>query len=180
VTYGDAAAAYTLVAPAIDTLWVSGEDGKRIRGYVCDLRGQNKAFLALASGFFVPDSNQTGPAFKLILVEPNGSVNATLQEVDPGTTSVEELLDASATWAIGPVPARERLSIEIPSAGVPAHSYELISVTGQVVARGEFTGDAGSARATIDVSGMPSGTYTLRASNIDATPIGVRPIVIQR
>jgi len=180
VTYGDAAAAYTLVAPAIDTLWVSGEDGKRIRGYVCDLRGQNKAFLALASGFFVPDSNQTGPAFKLILVEPNGSVNATLQEVDPGTTSVEELLDASSTWTVGPVPARELLRIEIPVVGATVHAYELISITGQVVARGEFAGDAGSARASIDVSGMPSGTYTLRALNIDATPIGVRPIVIQR
>lgn len=180
VTYGDAAATYTLVTPAIDTLWVSGDDGKRIRGYVCDLRGQNKAFLALASGFLVPDSNQTGPAFKIILVEPNGTVNASLQEVEPGATSVEELLDASAAWTLGPVPARERLNISIPAAGTLAHSYQLVSLTGEVVARGEFTTDGSGARASINVSGLPSGTYTLRAADATATPIGLRPIVIQR
>lgn len=180
VTYGDAAATYTLVTPAIDTLWVSGEDGKRIRGYVCDLRGQNKAFLALASGFLVPDSNQTGPAFKIILVEPNGTVNASLQEVEPGTTSVEELLDASAAWTLGPVPARERLNISIPATGTLAHSYQLVALTGEVVARGEFTADGSGARASINVSGLPSGTYTLRATDAAATPIGLRPIVIQR
>jgi hypothetical protein len=177
VTYGDAAATYALVSPAQDTLWVSGEDGKRIRGYVCDLRGQNKAFLALASGFFIPDSNQTGPAFKLILVEPNGTVNASLQEVEPGPVSVEELLDASASWVVGPVPARERVSVVVPTAAV---RYEVVSVSGAVVAQGEFTTDAAGARATIDVSALSTGTYMIRATNVDGTPLGLRSIVVQR
>ena len=156
---------------------MSGEDGKRIRGYVCDLRGQNKAFLALASGFFVPDSNQTGPAFKLILVEPNGTVNASLQEVEPGPVSVEELLDASASWVVGPVPARERVSVLVPTAAV---RFEVVSVSGAVVAQGEFTTDAAGARATIDVSALATGTYMIRATNVDGTPLGLRSIVVQR
>lgn len=180
VTYGDAAATYSNVTPANDTLWVSGEDGKRIRGYVCDLRGQNKAFLALASGFFVPDSNQTGPAFKLILVDANGNVNSSLQEVEPGTTSVEELLDASGAWVVGPIPAREALRIDIPAANVAARTYFVMSLTGEVMARGEFAHDVSGSHATIAVNGLPSGTYTVRADDAQGTTIGLRSIVIQR
>lgn len=177
VTYGDAAATYALVPPALDTLWVSGEDGKRIRGYVCDLRGQNKAFLALASGFFVPDSNETGPAFKLILIEPNGTVNASLQEVEPGPVSVEELLDASASWVVGPVPARERVTVVVPSEAV---RYDVVSISGAIVAQGEFTTDAAGSLATIDIRALSSGTYMVRATNVDGTPLGQRSIVVQR
>ncbi len=180
VTYGDAAATYTLVAPANDTLWVSGEDGKRIRGYVCDFRGTNRAVLVLASGFFVPDSNQGGPGFKLIIVEPNGNVNASLIEVEPGTTSVEELFDASSTWVMGPMPAREQLRISIPSTAPVAAKYALVSITGEVVARGEFSSDASGSHTTIDIRALPAGTYTVRANDAQGTVLGLRPIVIQR
>lgn len=180
VTYGDAAATYALVAPANDTLWVSDEEGKRIRGYVCDLRGQNKAFLALASGFFVPDSNQNGPAFKLILVDANGNVNASLQEVEPGPVSVEELLDASSSWVVGPVPARESLRIFVPTTSTVARSYTVMSIAGVVVASGEFTQDAAGSQASISVSALPAGIYVVRANDAQGTALGMRSIVIQR
>jgi hypothetical protein len=183
VNYGDAAPAYTIITPATDTLWVSDVNGKKIKGYVCDLRGVNKSFLVLASGFMIPDSNQSGPSFRLILVEANGTVNSSLVEVDPGTTSVDDLTEAASAWSVGPNPARDVLHISIPTMDLgssEAITGELVSVNGTVVLSAPMTVHAGGAECTIPVTRFAAGAYSFRAVNASGTILGVKGLVIAR
>ncbi len=182
VNYGDAAPEYTLVTPATDTIWVSDADGKKIKGYVCDLRGTNKSFLVLASGFMAPDSNQGGPSFRLILVEANGTVNSSLVEIDPGTTSVDEP-SASDVWVMGPNPARDDMRVLIPTAslfGAVSVTAEIVNATGATVYSAPMTVHGAGAELDIPVSRFPAGAYQLRATSAAGTVLGTRGLVITR
>lgn len=173
---------YTLVTPAIDTIWVLDSGNIKRRGYVCDLRGTNKSFVVLASGFEKPDSNMAGPAFKLILVESNGNVIANLTEVDPGMVSVEENIDPASTWNMGPNPAGDVLLLSIPIRGALNGSYmsEIISVNGEIVLATPLMRGQDGLTGSVSLQALATGTYRLRVVSSDGTLIGSRGLVVAR
>ncbi|MBK6760176.1 MAG: DUF4397 domain-containing protein [Ignavibacteria bacterium] len=181
--YGDASPQYALVTPAIDTAWIYDLDNKKVRGYVCDFRGNNKAVLLLASGFAKPDSNQNGPSFKLILVDVGGGVNTNLAEVEPGTVSVDDENGLTSTWTIGPNPSSDFLTVNVPLApGIAPDdcSAELISASGSIVYKGAMTLNGTMLTASISVSPLSIGTYQLRVISASGTIIGSKGLVVTR
>ncbi|MCX6140120.1 MAG: hypothetical protein NTX15_04705 [Candidatus Kapabacteria bacterium] len=183
MSYGDAAPEYTLITPRIDTIWVVDSADKKVKGYVCDLRGTNKSFLVLASGFAKPDSNLNGPAFKLILVEASGAVSSSLVEVDPGTVSVDEDAYVSATWSIGPNPSGDVLNISFPIAPmIVENDYraEVISIAGSVVSGAAMVSDGTSLRASISVTSIANGTYRVRVVSSGGHVLGSKGLVVTR
>ena len=183
LSYGVASASYNFVAPALDTVWVLDSGSIRTKGYVCDFRGMNKAFLLLASGFDRPDSNMTGPAFKLILVDASGAVNSNLQEILPGPVSVQDEFGIAATWSIGPNPLRDVLNVSIPADIFPNQGLmkaELISMTGLVVGSADLTSTGSSYTAAIAATSLASGTYRLRVVANDGSILGSQGLVVTR
>lgn len=181
--YGDASPEYAFVTPAIDTAWIYDTENKKVRGYVCDFRGSNKAVLLLASGFAKPDSNQNGLPFKLIIIDAGGGVNANLAEVEPGTVSVDEENDQTSTWSIGPNPTRDLVTITVPQTPGTASGdcfVELISTSGNIVYTGTMTENGTSMSATISVSPLSNGTYQLRVISASGTVIGSKGLVVTR
>ncbi|RPI67042.1 MAG: DUF4397 domain-containing protein, partial [Ignavibacteriae bacterium] len=116
IGFSDITSVYTNVAPETDTLWlVDPTTQKPIRGWVADLKGTDRATVVLASGFVTPDSNNAGPAFKLILVDANGNVNDRMVEVEPTVNSVnEEGLVPSGLWSMMPNPATDQFTLSLP------------------------------------------------------------------
>ncbi len=181
IAYGSSSPEYTVIPAGMDTIWVVDAAGTKIRGFICDLRGTNKAVFVMASGFSVPDSNRGGQSFKLILVEANGSVNATLQEISPSTTSVQETAWADS-WILGPNPTGDIVRISIPvSAGsaVPDAAH-IVSVTGQVLHTVPLTVGSTTADASIVVSQLPSGAYRLSVTSGDGSVLGTTGLMITR
>ncbi|MBC8125025.1 MAG: DUF4397 domain-containing protein [Candidatus Kapabacteria bacterium] len=183
MTYGVASPSYNFVAPELDTIWVLDSGSIQKKGYVCDLRGTNKAFLLLASGFDRPDSNMNGPAFKLILVDASGTVNSNLQEILPGPVSVLDEIDITDTWSVGPNPLQDVLNVSVPAAIIPPQGSvraELISMTGLVVGSTEMTSNGASYTASIAATSLASGTYRLRVVALDGSILGSKGLVVTR
>ncbi|HLP29642.1 MAG TPA: DUF4397 domain-containing protein [Candidatus Didemnitutus sp.] len=182
--YGDAAPEYTNVTPAIDTIWVRDTADKKVKGYVCDLRGMNKAFLLLSSGFNQPDSNQNGPAFKLFLIDANGSVNANLAEVSPGTVSVnDDQDDATESWSVGPNPTRDVLNISIPAATGTVNegcTAQLVNSAGSIVYTGTMSANGISLATSLSVSSLPNGAYQLQVVSASGVVLGSKGLVVTR
>lgn len=183
IGYGEASAEYAAVEPAQDTLWVTDPASKkRLKGYVADLRGNKKAFVALASGFLDPAANGNGAAFRLLLIDASGAVNATMPEVKQDTsdttdttTSVREELVPASAWMIAPIPADDEVSIAI-DAPADAAQFTVYDVTGTVVARASADA-AGRLQTTISTTGMPPGTYLIRATLPDGRLLGTSQFV---
>lgn len=177
LSYGDATAEYAAVEPVQDTLWVrDATSGKRLKGYVADLRGTKKAFLALASGFLDPAKNQNGAAFRLVLVDANGNVAATMAEVTPDTTtSVQEALVPASAWSVAPVPASEQVELAV-DAPADLALFVVYDVTGSVVSTVTAVG-AGRPAAIINTSAMAPGTYHVRALLPDGRLLGTSRFV---
>ncbi|MBZ0194923.1 MAG: DUF4397 domain-containing protein, partial [Deltaproteobacteria bacterium] len=114
LTYTAYSPEYIMVEPAIDTVWLySTTNGTPIRGWIADLRGTKRAVTMLLTGFFGPDSNQSGPLYNLVLIEPNGTINDKLSVVQPQTEWVAELVHGS-DWQLSPNPASATLNLMIP------------------------------------------------------------------
>ena len=169
--YTDQTPTYTEVEPAIDTLWLTTAEGTKIKGYVCDLRGTNRATLALATGFLTPAANSNGPALKLILVDANGSVNASAEEVDPGgNTSVQEDVLISRGWSVGPNPASHVVTARIPAGDIVGDlEYALVNAAGQRLALGTIAQVNAQYTLSLDVSTVPQGAYNLVFTSADGS-----------
>jgi hypothetical protein len=182
VKYTDLTPTYTEVEPAIDTLWLTDAEGTKIKGYVCDLRGSNRATLALATGFLAPAQNNTGPALKLILIDANGNVNASAEEVEPGgNTSVQEDVLISRGWSVGPNPVARELAVSIPTQEENGTlNFALVSTAGQTVATGSFEQVQQSQELRLNVEILPQGAYSLVVTNTSGRIIGSWSVTITR
>lgn len=166
---------YRLFEPAVDTIWViNATEEKIIKGYIVDLRGNDRAALFLASGFVNPAANKNGSPFKMILVEPSGTVRSNLIEVDSVTSSVNDYLQSML--AVGPNPASSDVTVrfDAPAAG---SNVEIVDLNGTVVATMPLgTEGAGS----LPVTGLSAGMYTVRVLDARGVPVVERPIIITR
>lgn len=180
--YTDLTPAYSEVEPLIDTLWLTDADGAKIKGYVCDLRGSNRATLALATGFLNPASNNSGAALKLILVDANGNVNASAQEVEPGgNTSVQEDELMLRGWVVGPNPVSNVLIVRIPGDNVTGTvSYKLINSNGQEATSGVIAQIHGLYELSLPVQSLPQGAYTLTVAGVNGISIGTWSVTVTR
>lgn len=180
--YADVNPAYIEVEPANDTLWLTDADGNKIKGYVFDLRGSNRATLALATGFLDPAANNSGAALKLILVDANGTVNASPTEVEPGgNTSVQEEELLARGWNVGPNPVSNQLSVRIPAmeSNVPL-SFALVSTSGSRVASGMLEQVYSAYTLSLDVSSVPQGAYNLVVTAQTGVLVGTWGVTITR
>jgi hypothetical protein len=177
LSYGDATAEYAAVEPVMDTLWVrNAATNAYIKGYVADLRGTRKAFVAVASGFLNPAANGNGAAFRLILVDASGNVATNMAEITKDTTtSVDEPLVPASAWTVAPIPATEQV---VMSVDVPADLalFVVHDITGTVVATVTAVG-AGRPEAVIGTSHLAPGTYHVRALLPDGRLIGTSRFV---
>lgn len=183
MSYGDAAPGYTLITPRIDTIWVLDTADKKVKGYICDLRGSNKSFLVLASGFSKPDSNLNGPAFKLMIVEASGAVSSNLQEIEPGTVSVDEDEHITATWSVGPNPSGDVLNVSVPIAPTSTENQyqaQVVSLTGSVISSSEMFLSGSAATASISVTTIANGTYRIRVVSSGGQILGSKGLVVTR
>lgn len=180
--YMDVSPEYVNITPAIDTLWIMDTAGVQLKGFVCDLRGTNRATTALAVGFMSPDANQNGMAYKLILVDGNGSVNSSLEELKPGGgTSVLEDVLAQRGWVVGPNPAQTAFHAQIPaSEAVQAPSYKLVSTNGGVVRSGQLTLSGTVYAVDATVADLPQGMYQLVVTAADGRHLGTLSMLISR
>ena len=180
--YADVNPAYTEVEPATDTLWLTDSDGNKIKGYVFDLRGTNRAALALATGFLNPAANNSGAALKLILVDANGTVNASPIEVEPGgNTSVQEDALIAQGWVVGPNPVSNELSVSIPALDQTSpFTYALVSTTGQRMLAGSFEQAYGKQALSVNVAQIPQGSYSLVVTSSNGNLIGTWGVTITR
>jgi len=180
--YTDVGPEYTLITPAMDTLWVLDSANIKVKGYACDLRGVNKAFLVLAVGFSLPDSNMKVPAFKLILVETNGTVNSSLIEVDPSATSVNEDAKPTSAWIMGPNPVREEFFLSVPAQDGYGEDWtaELVGITGNVLATVRLTHEGAIYNGLMPLSAVASGSYRVRVVSANGTVIGSKGLVVSR
>ncbi|MBU3741092.1 MAG: DUF4397 domain-containing protein [Candidatus Kapabacteria bacterium] len=176
--YGDATAEYAAVEPAQDTLWVADPvTKKRIKGYVADLRGNKKAFIALASGFMDPSKNANGPAFRLVLVDASGTVNTSMPEVmpdttDPGdtTSSVDEPMVPASAWSVAPNPTDDRLTVGV-EAPVDHATFVVFDVTGTALMSIKAEG-SGRPSVTFPTPELAPGTYVVRGLTPDGRFLG--------
>jgi len=182
VKFTDQSPTYVEVEPSIDTLWLTDADGNKLKGYVCDLRGSNRATLALATGFLTPANNNSGAALKLILVDANGSVNASSEEVDPGgNTSVREDELLQRGWSIGPNPTSSSLQASFPANGLSGEiTYWLVSTSGDRYASGFISQVNASYSLSLDISSVPQGAYSLAFASKDGNIIGSWSITVTR
>lgn len=180
--YTDLSPSYIEIEPAIDTLWLTDADGNKIKGYVFDLRGTNRATLALATGFLTPSANNSGAALKLILVDANGTVNASPTEVEPGgNTSVQEEELISRGWNVGPNPASNELIVRIPAGEHKGQlTYMLVSTSGLRVSSGLFEQLHGSYTLNLDATSIPQGAYNLVVSAPNGSLLGTWGVTITR
>jgi len=180
--YTDLTPSYAEVEPGIDTLWITDSEGAKIKGYVCDLRGSNRATVALATGFITPSANNNGPALKLILIDANGNVNASAEEVEPGgNTSVQEDALITRGWSVGPNPATNTLAARIPAGNLVGDlSYWLTNTAGEQVASGIISQVNGLYELNLSVSAVPQGAYSLGFTSKNGSAIGSWSITITR
>jgi hypothetical protein len=152
-------------------LWLTDADGNKLKGYVCDLRGSNRVTLALATGFLNPANNNSGAALKLILVDANGSVNASAEEVDPGgNTSVQEDVLIGRGWSVGPNPTSHILRAQIPAGDNQGElRYALVNAAGQQVLSGSAAQVNAQYALSLDVSTIPQGAYNLVVTSTDGS-----------
>ena len=189
LTYGSITPAYIAVAPAADTFWLKIDStGKKVRGWVADLRGTDRATMVLASGFVNPAANNNGPAFKLILIDASGTVNANLAEVEPdtGIVSVEDDLVPASTWTIAPNPATDRITIELPLTETLVSVYgsdmKATVYTSNGVAVGSYplTINGLTAFVTVPVTTLASGSYQVNISTNSGVQIGAATVMVTR
>lgn len=183
--YQDMAGTYVGLEPAMDTIWVLDTAGKRVKGFVADLRGTGKSVLVLASGFMHPDSNSSGAPFKLILVESNGTVNSSLIEVLPSGTSVQDGLIPGSTWTVGPNPSSDHVIVRIPAGNSAnwsdgAGTMSVFSSDGALVSAVPLVSDGGYVTVSLSLGLLPSGAYRLRATTASGALIGVSGITVRR
>ncbi len=188
IAYGEVGLAYVPVEPVQqDTIWVMDvTDSTRWRGWVADLRGNNRAVAALISGFVQPDSNMNGPQWKIILVDANGGVNDRLVEVDTGNaTSVLELIPHSL-WTIAPNPASSsaRFSIPLTDAqrvliGNEAHAM-VVDPQGSLIKTIEVSFGAHQATGVVSLDQVPAGSYFIRVVGGSGIVVGTAPLRIVR
>ncbi len=180
--YGDFMAAYKGMEPRVDTLWVRDANNKILRGWVADLRGNNRAALALASGMFDLASAAPSATFKIILVDPNGTVNASLLEVAPPDTSTsvaEEGMVPASAWTVSPVPASGDVTLSVAASLVGPARFDVYDAAGMFVGSWIAAG-ADAASAVIPGSTLATGTYLVRATMPDGRTIGTTRFVISR
>lgn len=180
--YGDFMPAYRGIEPRVDTLWVRDANNKILRGWVADLRGTNRAALALASGMFDLTSAAPSSTFKIILVDPNGTVNASLLEVaapDTSTSVAEEGMVPASAWTVSPVPASGDVTLSVAASLAGPARFDVYDATGMFVGSWIATG-ADAASAVIPGSTLATGTYLVRATMPDGRTIGTTRFVISR
>lgn len=179
---------YIIAEPiAMDTMWVyNSETGSKIRGWIADLRGTNRAVAALISGFIRPDSNQNGQDWKLILVDANGAVNDRLVAVDTGTPGSVDDIVPGALWSVAPNPAANTVNVVVPVTSEQADRIgaqpmlRLVSLTGQVVVETNCNLDGERLNASLSVSGFPSGTYMIQVIGSGNRVVGAAPLRVNR
>lgn len=176
--YGDATAEYAAVEPAQDTLWVADPTTKkRLKGYVADLRGSKKAFIALASGFMDPTKNANGPAFRLVLVDASGTVTTNMPELTPDggdtsdtTTSVNEPIVPVSAWSVAPNPVEDLLTVGV-EAPLDHAVFVVFDVTGTALMRVNAEG-AGRPIVTFSTLQLSPGSYIVRGLTPDGRLLG--------
>jgi hypothetical protein len=97
------------------------------------------------------------------------STSLTLELLPNGVSEHE-----GAGWQVYPVPAHDRLTVQVPAAA-GLRPWSLVQATGRVVAQGTFA--PGQSRLDLDVQGLPAGTYWMVLE--DANGRRARTVVLQ-
>lgn len=170
-----------------DTVWaVNSTTGSKIRGWVADLRGSERAVVLALSGVVGPDSNQKAEAYELILIEPNGTVNDRLAPVDSVASVANSELVPSALWTLAPNPATTTVSLTIPIADVTGEIGQgawarVVDLAGNRY--GENVGmqvGNGEVHGSIDLVGLPSGTYRIYVTTAGGRFVGSTQLQVVR
>ena len=168
-TYRDVTG-YLSVPPAVYTLGITTASGAPVAAFTANLSGAGGgAVTVLASGFLTPSANQSGPAFGLLAVFPNGTT-----ALLPAATVSSEPAPAAGVLALGapapnPLAAEGRVAFSLAAPG--RVSLALYDVLGrQVVVLEDREMPAAVHEARLDTARLAAGTYVLRLQ----TPDGAR------
>jgi hypothetical protein len=188
ITYSGVSPEYIPVEPvARDTFWVyDAASKKKLRGWVADMRGTDRAMVALISGFLGTDSNQNGPKWKIVLVDANGSTSDKLIEVDTGGTTGSVDLVPASLWTLAPNPASTKATLFIPFtetvAGVIGNGAQarVFSVSGelQLVVPTAMADDG--LHASLHTASLSPGTYLINVVGSSGAVVGTAPLTIVR
>jgi hypothetical protein len=181
IGYGEMSGSYIETEPGTDTVWMSDDNGTKLKGYICDFRGAARATIMIATGFLNPAANGTGPGLAVILVDANGNVNSNVIAIDPDPVSIREDDLVAAGWRVSPNPSSDlvRLFVPVASSGQTL-SYELLSITGQALLGGELLPQNGGYGVTINASSLPQGTYRIIARSSSGQILGSMGLAVTR
>jgi hypothetical protein len=182
LSYGSATPAYIETEPVTDTVWMNDGDGKKLKGFLCDFRGAARATMMIATGFADPSKNGGGPGLAVILVDPNGTVNANIQAIDPpGETSVDDDVIVTGATRLHPNPSSDVAEIFIPVTETPlAPSFSIVDVRGTEVRSGTLSPASGGFVAGISVDSLPVGSYQVVIRTITGRILATSTLVIGR
>lgn len=188
LTFNTASPEYTYLEPRIDTMWVYIDStGVTKKGWLADLRGNNRAVLILASGFVSPEVNQNGPSFKLVLVDSAGNVNSNLPELLRDTiNSVESDIVPSTLWRITPNPATDRFTIVVPLTSELVSKHGTLLTASVYTSNGLFLGfypmNFGGLQAsvTIPTAAIANGAYFVQVNTADGLRVGSATVMVSR
>ena len=186
--YASVSPEYVYVQPGIDTLWVYLDStGIAKKGWLADFRGNNRAYVVLASGFESPQTNQNGQAFKLILVDSAGNVSSNLPELLRDTiNSVETDIVPSTLWRIAPNPASDRFTIVVPLTSdlIAKHGSVLTATvyTSNGLFLGHFPMNLGGLQASVTVptTAFANGAYFVQVNTAAGMRVGSATIMVSR
>lgn len=188
LTFNTSSPEYTYLEPRIDTMWVYIDStGVTKKGWLADLRGNNRAALVLASGFVNPEVNQNGPSFKLVLVDSAGNVNSNLPELLRDTiNSVESDIVPSTLWRIAPNPATDKFSIVVPLTSDLVAKHGTLLTASVYTSAGLFLGfypmNFGGLQAsvTIPTTAVANGAYFVQVNTAEGVRVGSATIMVSR
>ncbi len=174
-----------VVGTQTDTIWaVEAGTSKKIRGWIADLRGSERAVVAALSGVVGPDSNQNAEEYELILVDANGSSNDRLVKVDTSGTvgSITDLVP-STLWTVAPNPSTSYTSITIPLPlglqGLQGAMATVYSTSGATMASVPMLVDGASIQGKLTTSQFAPGAYLVQVTAGDQV-VGTTRIVVAR
>ena len=96
-----------------------------------------------------------------------------------GVASVREPGTEENAFVLFPVPAQEKLTVQGELAGGGTLLFDMLDMEGRSVQR-STSSVAGAFTRTLDVAGLPEGTYLLRVSTAHGIQIGAQRFVIMR
>lgn len=174
-----------LTGSQADTIWaLQAGTSTKLRGWIADLRGSERAVVVALAGVVGPDSNQNAEAYELILIDANGTVNDRLVAVDP-VASVTELVPSSS-WTMSPNPTSLSATLSIPLdrrvAGIIGQGAlaRVVSVTGTAVAEFPLMLDGNSMHGVLNTAALPVGMYQVFVKGMSDIFVGSTTLGVLR